>query len=403
MKSSWFSFPALSYVTTTTFAFIPFQTSPPPASPYQLAYDYSGANFINNFQFYHDKDPTNGHVEYVDLATANSTGLAGFLKVLDTNATANATGPVFLGVDYKTKSPTAGRKSVRAYSVQKFNQSLVIADILHMPAPVCGTWPAYWMLGSGATWPEAGEIDILEGVNDYAINHYTLHTKPGVITANYSGTSMTGRLKTGNCDTNAQGQDRNAGCSTADAPGMKSYGDAFNDNNGGVFATLIDPFGVRIWFFERGKIPADITAGIPNPPPRADAVSTTNMHPNMTNAPPPGVPYANSTWGLPNARFDSPTNAQDVMKTHFRDMQIVINTAFCGDWAGNVWNSSSTCKALAPTCEQYVNEHPEAFEDVYWAINGIKVYHPMMGGRTGHFPPEPTGTGSYKRKRMELR
>ena len=158
-----------------------------------------------------------------------------------------------------------------------------------------------------------------------------------------------------------------------EASGIPSYGTAFNDIGGGVFATLIDPFGVRIWFFPRNDIPADITANSPNPPGRA------------MNA-----PGANSTWPTPNARFEGPGND---FGTHFKDMQIVINTAFCGDWAGKSWNENETCKNLAPTCEEYVSANSGAFEEVYWAIRGIQVWEPVWENWT---VPYPNGAGVNK-------
>ncbi len=40
-----------------------------------------------------------------------------------------------------------------------------------------GTWPAIWMLPNGGTWPDAGEIDIMEEVGwDPDVVHATLHT-----------------------------------------------------------------------------------------------------------------------------------------------------------------------------------------------------------------------------------
>jgi len=318
---------------------------------YQLTYDYSGTNFFNNFDFFTGPDPTNGHVKYVGLTDANATSLAGFMPDIPRNNT--KVPPVYLGADY-TNIATDGRKSTRVVSNQTFNHALIIADILHMPAPVCGTWPAYWLLGTGVDWPKAGEVDILEGVNDATMNSYTLHTDSGV---NILNQTMKGMITTSDCDINASNQDKNVGCSVCDRASAKSYGKAFNDNQGGVFATLIDSTGIRIWFFERHNIPMDIYLGTPNPP-SAD---------NKT------LPGANSTWSTPNAVFTNPKSDFDA---HFKDMQIIFNTAFCGDWAGKVWNSSATCSKLAPTCEDYVSNNPGAFSDAYWAIQSIKVYEP---------------------------
>lgn len=372
MRASTLPLLMLSSTITLTTALYPLNPSAQPA--WNLSYDYSGSNFFNNFQFYNGPDPTNGHVKYVDLPTANTTGLAGFLP-----DSASSTNPaIYLGVDYTSPTPS-GRPSTRLSSIQTFNHALILADISHMPAPVCGVWPAYRMLESGSPWPEAGEIDILENVNDAPVNHYTLHTSPGNTTTNYTGAGQKGFLATSDCDVNAPDQCQNCGCSVTDASDVPSYGSAFNDNGGGVFATLIDAFGVRIWFFPRAEIPSDVQANTPNPPARA-------MH----------LPGSNSTWPVPNARFDGPENGQGAFDAPFRDMRIVINTAFCGDWAGKAWNSSETCTALAPTCEEYVTSHPEAFEDVWWEIQRIQVWEPVNGNWT---VPYPGGSETEKQKR----
>jgi hypothetical protein len=50
-------------------------------------------------------------------------------------------------------------------------------DIKHMPQG-CATWPAAWETGE-SNWPNLGEVDIIEGVNDNAPNAATLHTSSG--------------------------------------------------------------------------------------------------------------------------------------------------------------------------------------------------------------------------------
>lgn len=357
----------LASIVSSTSAFVPIDSK-----SYVLTHDYSGQDFFDNFQFYSGEDPTHGHVKYVDMITANNTGLAGFIAGTDTDSHPQT---IYLGVDYTSTSTPNGRPSTRVSSIDMFNHSLIIADIAHMPAPICGTWPAYWLLGSStvAPWPAAGEIDILENVNNGVNNKYTLHSTAGIKVSNYTGRGQTGRLDSGNCDVNAPNQPKNTGCSISDAPSANSYGDAFNNNGGGLFATLIDSDGVRIWFFPRDNIPSDISTGTPNPPSRS-----------MLG------PGADSVWPLPNARFDGPGNGFDA---HFRDMQIIFNIAFCGEWAGAAWNQSS-CATLAPTCEAYVSGHPEAFEDVYWGINGVKVYEFGSDGLT-----VPGGKGGEVGKR----
>lgn len=113
---------------------------------YQLSRNYAGTTFFNNFNFFTDLDPTHGFVDYVSQSEASASGL---IRV--TNGIAR------MGVDSSSRiSPLAeGRRSVRIESKESFTYGLFLADIRHMPSSACGTWPAFWTLGSG-TWPGNG-------------------------------------------------------------------------------------------------------------------------------------------------------------------------------------------------------------------------------------------------------
>lgn len=84
------------------------------------------------------------------------------------------------------------------------------------------------------------------------------------------------------------------------------------------------------------------------------------------------------------------------MDDHFRNLRLVFDTTFCGDWAGNTWNQTS-CGQLAPTCEEYVSNTPEAFTEAYWAVNTLQVFQDDGTGPGGSPVPVPatnkTGTG----------
>lgn len=221
------------------------------------------------------------------------------------------------------------------------------------------TFPIRWTVGGD--WPNNGEIDIIEGVNQQTNNAMTLHTSDGC-TINNSG--FTGTLSTSNCYINAPGQSNNAGCGIQ-STSSQSYGDGFNSIQGGVYATEWTSEAISIWFFPRGSIPGDISSGNPNP----------------------------AGWGTPAAKFQGNCD----IDSHFGPQQIVrlsllsfpfllppiqetnhvkiqiFDTTFCGDWAGNVW-SSSNCRGLAGDCKTYVANNPSAFREAYWAVNSLKVY-----------------------------
>ena len=69
----------------------------------------------------------------------------------------NATNAIYMGVDTTSEAPD-GRGSVRVSSAKSYQHALVVADIVHMPS-VCGTWPAFWMVGDD--WPKNGKHFLL--------------------------------------------------------------------------------------------------------------------------------------------------------------------------------------------------------------------------------------------------
>ena len=60
---------------------------------------------------------------------------------------------------------------------------------------------------------------------------------------------------------------------------------------------------------------------------------------------------------------------------HFKNMRLIINTAFCGSVAGNRYFMDCPEKQKKfPTCNEYVASNPDELNDAYWEIRGIYVY-----------------------------
>jgi len=298
---------------------------------YTLKADYSGSTFFDNWQFWNYSDPTHGYVYYVSAEQAWSWGL---VKVQN--------GQAFIYCDGGNIAGSGGRSSVRLQSWAQFNQGLFVIDLAHMPHG-CGTWPAYWLCG--ANWPNNGEIDIIEGVNQMTNDYTTLHTSDGcTMQYEYSG-SFTGYWNKGsagnnatNCYVNAANQYSNQGCSIND--GYGTFGSVLNQKGGGVFATQWTGNGIKMWFWTHDQVPYDLKSNNPNP----------------------------SGWGTPVANFEFGSHCSS---SHFGPQNIIINLTFCGDWAGSTF--ASDCPGLG-SCEDYVKYNPQAFQDAYWQINYVKVF-----------------------------
>ncbi len=137
---------------------------PGTSSKYKLVDEHSGSNFFDGWTFFTHSDPTQGHVEYLSQSEAKSKGLA----YVDSN------GLAVMKVDStNTLSPGADRDSVRIGSTKQYSQGLMLFDITRMPWG-CSVWPALWTVGP--SWPQSGEIDIIEGINNSTTNQMTLHT-----------------------------------------------------------------------------------------------------------------------------------------------------------------------------------------------------------------------------------
>lgn len=288
---------------------------------------YTGSGFLNGFSFQAIADPTHGRVNYVDYATAareNLTFSSGdhFIVRADFQKTLSASGP--------------GRDSVRLRSNNQYTTSVTVFNLRHMPQG-CGTWPALWTVG--ANWPNEGEIDILEGVNDQGPNQSTLHTSPGCTMP--ATRPETGTPVLNNCDTAAT---NNAGCGVK-MNDQRSYGPSLNSNGGGWFAMERTGSFIKVWFWSRaaGGIPSDIING------------AYNINPD--------------NWGTPTAYFPSTSCP---ISSKFGPHNIIINLTFCGDWAGSsaVYGASG-CPS---TCSAFVNNNPSAFTNAYFDFQWLKIY-----------------------------
>ncbi|KAF8348545.1 laminarinase [Amanita rubescens] len=279
--------------------------------------------FLDAFGYETIQDPTNGRVNYVDGATA-----------AQDNLTYASNGHFILRADAtKYLEPNGpGRDSIRLKSYKQYTNSAMIFNIRHMPTG-CGTWPAVWTVG--ADWPNQGEIDILEGINNVGPNQVTLHTSAGCTMPAFRAEK--GEPISNNCDAGAS---NNEGCGVK-LSDPRSFGPNFNDNGGGWYAMERTSDFIKVWFWPRSGAPPDVQNGD-----------------NTVNT---------DSWGVPDAYFSS--NWCSISKK-FGPQNIIIDLTFCGDWAGNDYGLSG-CPS---TCVDYVNNNPSAFRDAYFDFEWLKIY-----------------------------
>jgi len=292
-------------------------------SKYNMVDDFSGADFFDNFDFFTQPDPTHGSVNYLSRKDAQNKGLA----VIQDDGSAQ------IAVDDSTTLASGqSRDSVRITSKKAYNGGLFTFDVAGMPYG-CSLWPALWMVGPD--WPNNGEIDIIEGVNQMTANQITLHTGPSCEVSLDNPGNVLGSFGNPTC-TSANGA--NTGCFFTPT-GDNSFGANFNAQGGGVYAMDWQPDFIKIWFFPRAVVPQNIYDKQPDP----------------------------STWGPPTAMFSSGDKC--TIGDHFHDNRIVINTTLCGDWAGGAF-AAGGCPG---TCADFLAD-PSHYKNAKWYIKSIRVY-----------------------------
>ncbi|KAH9475198.1 putative glycosidase C21B10.07 [Psilocybe cubensis] len=281
---------------------------------------YAGQTFFDEWDFFDVDDPTH----YVNKSTAQEMGL---FWVADN-------GTVFMKADDTSVLPfNASRASIRITSQKIYTTGLFILDLNRAPWG-CAIWPAFWTFGN--PWPHVGEIDILEGVHDNEHNQITWHTDAGCIFD--TNATFTGQVGNTDCVAN---ETVNIGCDVVEWS-RASYGPFFESQGGGVLAMKWDENDISVWSFFRAAIPADITAGTPNP----------------------------SLWGVPSAML---RNTMCDIPKYFANHSIVFDITFCGVWAGNSY-ATSGCPG---TCADRIMD-PANFENATWSINSLKVYRKQV-------------------------
>ncbi|KAF7334272.1 hypothetical protein MSAN_02388800 [Mycena sanguinolenta] len=280
-----------------------------------------------------------------DSGTGDNGGVANYVNGVNEGLAYVSGSQVILAVD--TAETVSARNSLRMVSKTTFNakdMNLFIFDIAAMPA-VCGTWPAVWF--TGADWPYQGEIDV--GVSLYNENIYSVHTGSGCSIPSSAVSAMTQVTVVEGTDCDAT--QFPAGCGFSDKTAT-TFGPGFNKAGGGVFALQFDTTGIKMWFFQTGSVPSDITALAPNP----------------------------STWGSP--RMSVPTSSCSPT-TYFSDLMMIVDTNLGGSFTEGVWGTdgaggqAKSCKTQtgANTAADYVLNHGSEFgDDAQFKINGFYVY-----------------------------
>jgi len=355
-----------------------------PSGPYKLVQVQTGDDFFDFYDFYNGPDSIGsaGHQDYVGpIKDAKQKGLANVTEEEGTKYIYLNSNPTYEGK----------REALRLEGKKRFNRGLFIADIKHLPVG-CGVWPAFWLTDDD-NWPENGEVDIIEAMNYQTRARATLHTSEGcTMWGNVVPNSHTGEwdraecipdLYTGvpDCKTSKEADDcwseaphqwYNQGCAISDLR-ENTIGQPFNAGGGGVYALEWDPYNqyIRAWVFApHESVPGNL----------AESLRTANAEEAEPISPNP------EEWGAPFAYFAIGEKSA-CSESHFKNMRIIFNTAFCGSAAGNrffadcpadITQSFNINSDPVLSCNAYVESNPAEMAEAYWKINGVYVYERQL-------------------------
>ncbi|KAF8827332.1 hypothetical protein HHX47_DHR5001016 [Lentinula edodes] len=197
-------------------------------------------------------------------------------------------------------------------------------------------WPSFWMLGTDLLWPNSGEIDIIEAIDNLDSNQYALHTTSECFLGTnsiQSGSILQTYFSTG------------AGCVVQEKK-PNSFGSGLAQAGGGVFATQLDVNGIYVWFRPRGSLPASIS--------QANSSSTINL----------------TDWGTPTAAYLF--NACNIAQ-YFQPQQLIIGITLCSVWAGvpSIYNSTG-CSGQC--IDNVIGTGNLIYNNAYWDIAYTRTY-----------------------------
>ncbi|THU89496.1 glycoside hydrolase family 16 protein [Dendrothele bispora CBS 962.96] len=298
------------------------------ATTYDVIKQYAGSTFFDDWDFYGNFDNlTNGDAIFVTEDVASSSKLA----YVDPS-----TNRAIIKVDNTSTVPfNEKRNTVRIASKDRFEVgSLWIADMYHVPFG-CSVWPAWWSQAPG--WPDGGEIDTFEGVNQVTMNQMGLHTTGGCTQVNPVQTSNMINSTDCNFQTNS-----NEGCIVTN-PTTKSYGADFASAGGGVFVTEFAEEGISVWFFSRSDVPSSITSN-------SSSINISDL----------GTPVAN--WPNGGCEIDS----------FFKAQNLIFDITLCGDFAGAASVFAETCSGTCYT--DYVVGDGSNYANAYFDVASVRVF-----------------------------
>jgi len=279
--------------------------SPQGPSSYRLDWAAQGHSFFDGFNFV-TQDMNHGAAHYLDRGEAMSA------RVIEAHGSfailrAGQRDPV-----YKYKRYTAKIATTRSWT-----HFLAVMRFSHVPYG-CGVWPAFFTLAPGKQWPNGGEVDILEYVND-DVSKTSFHTgescrlSPGAV--NKYGSMPDRNDMNYECKTQYP---EHLGC----APNKWMRSGESWARNPGVLAVERTADALRIFFLPEGRVPGDLLAGAPRP----------------------------DSWDRSLLVSYYPFSASGCSPSVMTAQQFVLGIGFCGDWASKVWGDSGRCMAKTHNC-----------------------------------------------------
>lgn len=393
------------FVVGVLFAIGEVMNGPPwqPVGKYQILELQTGESFLNNYEFYIGKDSTgskSGGQHYNTYVSRSKAMKLGILNVstdsmfhdneddgtISQKITSENDNDRRLEEEtfiYMSSAPSdeGPRQSIRLEGKKRFNRGLFIVDLKHIPTG-CGSWPKLWLTDE-QNWPINGEIDIVEGVNRQDAAQTTLRTARKCTmqnddNSNGDGDDPDSPVRTGewlvdgtnqesatNCNVFENDDSKfrwSRGCVTVDPDG-ETFGTPFNAQGGGIYALEWDPINqhIRSWIFtsHNHRIPKNLQDSIDHGSGKTD---------NPTIAPNP------DEWGVPFGYFPI-GDGTDCASTHFRNLRLVINLAFCGGMAADRF--SVDCPEQHEhykTCSEWIKSRSDSLEEAYWKIRGVYIY-----------------------------